>query len=357
MHLRNEADFFRRLGARGLIGFGESYQAGDWDTDELPALLTVLAAHMADLIPAPLRNLRAVCRIRRPHEERNTRRGARSNIARHYDLSDELFALFLDATMTYSSALFAEDESRRPIAGDGLLTVAQNRKIDRLLDAAGVGPGSRVLEIGTGWGSLAVRAAARGAQVRTVTLSANQRAYTEHLAAEAGLSSKVTPQLLDYRDVEGSYDAVLSVEMIEAIGREQWPGYFAALGRLLAPGGRIGLQSITMPHARMSASAATQTWITKYIFPGGLIPSARAIEENAGRAGLRVVDDMAFGPHYAETLRLWHERLTRYARHLGDLGFDPTFERTWRLYLLYSQAGFASGYLDVHQYTLERALP
>ena len=355
MHVWRDKEFYQRIGARGLIGFGESYQAGDWDAHDLPALLAAFAAHVGHLIPESLQRLRALYVARRPHAERNTRPGARANISRHYDLSDEMFALFLDTTMTYSSALFAEDESGAPIAGSGLLALAQRRKIDRLLDATGVGPGTRVLEIGSGWGSLALRAAARGAEVRTITLSENQRAFTEQHAAENGLSGNVSAQLLDYRDLDGRYDVILSVEMIEAIGRDGWPGYFAALSRLLVPGGRIGLQAITMAHERMTASAATQTWITKYVFPGGLIPSARAIEHNAARAGLRVTDDLAFGAHYAETLRLWRERFTRHSTRLAGLGFDATFERTWQLYLAYSQAGFASGYLDVHQYVLEHA--
>jgi cyclopropane-fatty-acyl-phospholipid synthase len=263
-----------------------------------------------------------------------------------------MFALFLDPTMTYSAALFTEDRGGRPQADEGLLAVAQDRKVSRLLDLAGVDAGTRVLEIGSGWGHLAIQAAARGANVHTVTLSENQRAYTAQRAARSGLSDRVTAELRDYRGLsaDGGYDVVLSVEMIEAIGRENWPGYFAALRRLLAPGGRVGLQAITMPHERMVASARTQTWITKYIFPGGLIPSVRAIEDNAARCGLQVRDDLAFGAHYAETLRLWRERFARHAEPLEALGFDATFRRTWELYLSYSQAGFASGYLDVHQF-------
>jgi cyclopropane-fatty-acyl-phospholipid synthase len=159
-------------------------------------------------------------------------------------------------------------------------------------------------------------------------------------------------ELRDYRDTRGAYDAVLSVEMIEAVGREHWPQYFSALAHLLAPGGRVGLRAITMPHDRMNASARTQTWITKYVFPGGLIPSMTAIRENAARVRLQILDDLSIGTHYARTLGLWSERLLTNAGRLGALGFDETFRRTWRLCLAYSEAGFASGYLDVHQLVL-----
>jgi cyclopropane-fatty-acyl-phospholipid synthase len=347
--------FYRRVAARGLIGFGEAYQAGDWDSDDLPGLIAAFGARAGRLAPAPLRRLRGLCAARRPHADRNSRDGARRNIARHYDLSDDLFEVFLDTTMTYSGALFALDAQGRPVAGAGLLTMAQRRKIDRLLDLTGVGPGTRLLEIGGGWGELAVRAAARGARVRTITLSRNQRERTACRAADSALSGLVSAELRDYRDVEGEYDVILSVEMIEAVGREYWPHYFCALSRLLAPGGRIGLQAITMPHARMQATADTHTWITEYIFPGGLIPSVTAIEQHLAGAGLRVMDDLAFGPHYARTLALWRERFNRHTRRLHDLGFDETFRRTWNLYLAYSEAGFASGYLDVHQFLITRA--
>jgi len=286
---------------------------------------------------------------------------ARRNIGRHYDLSNDLFALFLDETMTYSAALFDEgaafDESAAgaPVASAGLLAAAQRRKIDRLLDLTGVGPGSRVLELGTGWGELAIRAAARGASVLTVTLSAEQRALAQRRIAQAGLADSVTVQLTDYRRVRGQFDAILSVEMIEAVGERYWPAYFTALDGLLAPGGRIGLQSIVMPHRRMMATRHTLTWILKYVFPGGLIPSVTSIERNlAARTSLRVVERRDFGSHYAETLRIWRERFCGGAGQLPELGFDEIFRRMWLLYLCYSEAGFRSGYLDVCQFLITR---
>ena len=348
--LHRPEDFYRRVGAAGLIGFGESYMAGDWDADDLTGLLTVLARQVDSLVPRRLQWLRHPYVRRQPTEEDASETGARRNIQRHYDLSNELFALFLDETMTYSSALFDEDG---PAPGQADLARAQRRKIDRLLDETRVGPGTRVLEIGTGWGELAIRAAARGALVRTVTISAEQRDLAIRRVSAAGLAGRVSVDLLDYRRVDGQYDAIVSVEMIEAVAERYWPEYFAVLDRLLAPGGRLGLQAITMPHQRMLASRRTQTWILKYIFPGGLIPSVTSIEADvAAHTGLRVASRRGFGRHYAETLRLWRERLLARPDELARLGFDEVFGRMWLLYLCYAEAGFRSGYLDVSQFLL-----
>jgi cyclopropane-fatty-acyl-phospholipid synthase len=367
LRLHRPRDFYRRVGTAGLIGFGESYMAGDWDSDDLTGLLTILASRMDTLVPPALQRLRD-CYVRHhPADTDATQEGARRNIRRHYDLSNDMFALFLDETMTYSSALFDEDETGRPVAVPGtagasgpagavrLLTAAQRRKIDRLLDLTGVRPGSRVLEIGTGWGELALRAAARGAQVRSVTISAEQAGLARRRISAAGLAGRVSVELLDYRQLAGRYDAIVSVEMIEAVGERYWPDYFTALDRLLAPGGKVGLQAITMPHHRMLATRRTQTWILKYIFPGGLIPSVSAIEQNAAGAGLRVRGRRDFGPHYAQTLRIWRERFSAAAPALAGLGFDEVFARMWELYLSYSEAGFRSGYLQVSQFLLERS--
>ncbi|WP_406864715.1 cyclopropane-fatty-acyl-phospholipid synthase family protein [Streptomyces sp. HUAS MG47] len=339
--------FHRRIGADGLIGFGESYMAGEWDADDLVAVLTVFATHVDELVPAPLRRLRGAWTRRRPVQDLNTLHGARKNIHRHYDLSNDLFAQFLDPTLSYSSAVF----DALPAAHEDLVQ-AQHRKIDRLLDLARVGPGTRLLEIGTGWGELAVRAAARGARVRTVTLSEEQRTLAVERIARAGQSERVTVELRDYREVDGQYDAVVSVEMIEAVGAEYWPAYFGALRDRLAPGGRVALQAITMPHARMLATARTHTWISKYVFPGGLIPSREALAEQSAAAGLRIAADTGYGDHYAETLRLWRERFLSRTQDVHELGFDHAFRRMWELYLAYSEAGFRARYLDVRQLLL-----
>ncbi len=340
----------RRIGRHGLIGFGESYMAGEWSSDDLTAVLTVFATSVADLVPRALQRLRPIAPAFRPRWRGAGRDQARRNVAEHYDLSNDLFAAFLDGTMTYSCALFTE----LPASPDDL-AVAQRRKIDRLLDMAEVGPGSRVLEIGTGWGELCIRAAARGAHIRSVTLSAEQERLARLRVAASGLSDSVQIDLCDYRDVEGCYDAVVSVEMIEAVGYHSWPRYFATLERLVRPGGRVAIQAITMPHSRMLASRHTHTWIQKYIFPGGLLPSTRAISGITERhTGLHTVDMTSLRPHYAETLRLWRERFIQRRDGSADLGFDEVFARMWELYLAYSEAGFRSGYLDVYQWTFAR---
>ncbi|MFC9394230.1 class I SAM-dependent methyltransferase [Streptomyces sp. NPDC057027] len=350
--LHDPEAFHRRIGADGLIGFGESYMAGEWDADDLVGVLTVLARHVDDLVPAPLHRFRGAWVRRRPVADRNTPDGARENVHRHYDLSNELFALFLDPGLSYSSAVFDPLRGEPGILSDAHFTAAQHRKIDRLLDLAGTGPGTELLEIGTGWGELAIRAAARGARVRTVTLSEEQLALARRRVARAGVDDRVTVELLDYRQVRGSYDAIVSVEMIEAVGAEYWSDYFTALRRLLAPGGRVALQAITMPHARMLATARTHTWISKYVFPGGLIPSPRAIEEESAAAGLRITRRASYGDHYAETLRQWRARFLREESAVAALGFDPVFRRMWDFYLAYSEAGFRSRYLDVLQLRL-----
>jgi cyclopropane-fatty-acyl-phospholipid synthase len=310
-------------------------------------LLTAFANSMADLVPSALQWLRPLAVVRHPNTMINSLTQARDNIAEHYDLSNDLFAEFLDGTMSYSSALFEDTQPDW-----SALEAGQHRKIDRLLDSARVGPGSRVLEIGTGWGELCIRAAARGAEVHSITLSAEQQLLARERVAAAGLSAHVTIELKDYREVEGRYDAVVSVEMIEAVGYRFWPTYFRTLDRLVSPGGRVAIQAITMPHERMLKSRNTYTWIQKYIFPGGMIPSVEAVVGITEReTRLRTVGMLSLRPHYAETLRLWRERFNEHRDSVSALGFDHVFQRMWELYLAYSEAGFRSGYLDVYQWT------
>ena len=242
-----------------------------------------------------------------------------------------------------------------PQLAEPQLAEAQRRKIDRLLDRAGVGPGCRVLEVGTGWGELAIRAARRGASVLTVTLSREQQALAARRVAEAGLAGQVSVELRDYRDIEGEFDAICSVEMLEAVGERYWDAYFAALDQHLAPGGRIGLQTITMPHDRMLATRHTYTWIQKYIFPGGLLPSVTAIQNSlTGATRLRITEREDFGAHYAQTLKIWRDRFGARADEVTRLGFDEVFNRMWNFYLSYSQTSFRAGYIGVSQLTLAR---
>ncbi|MFE9258267.1 class I SAM-dependent methyltransferase [Streptomyces sp. NPDC006879] len=348
LHVHDPQPFFHRIGAGGLIGFGESYMAGEWDAPDLVAVLTVLARHAADLVPQPLQRLRGLCVPRQPTDQRNTPEGARANIRRHYDLSNELFGLFLDESLTYSCAVFPRLPARW-----SALKAAQHRKIDQLLDLTGVKAGTELLEIGTGWGELALRAARRGAHVTSLTLSARQQALAEARIAAAGLSDRARVELCDYRQARGRYEAVVSVEMIEAVGQEFWPEYFAVLEGRLRPGGRAAVQAITMPHDRMLASRSTHTWIQKYVFPGGQLLSTEAVQQLVtGYTRLKPAHQAGYGAHYAETLRLWRERFTARSAEVEALGFDETFRRMWTLYLAYSEAGFRAGYLDVQQFLL-----
>jgi cyclopropane-fatty-acyl-phospholipid synthase len=348
MRVHRPHDFFTRIGRDGKIGFGEAYMAGDWDAaGDLADLLEPVARNLRTLIPTRLQWLRRFHDPTPPAEEDNHALGARRNVARHYDLSNELFALFLDPTMTYSSALFARP--REP------LEQAQVRKLERILDSAHVTAGTRVLEIGTGWGELAIRAARRGATVTTLTLSHEQAAMARRRIADEGLSASIDVLEQDYRLSSGRFDAVVSVEMIEAVGERWWPVYFQTLEERLAPGGRVALQSILMPHDAMTATRRSWTWIHKYIFPGGIIPSLEAIERTlVAHTGLRIVERSHFGSSYAETLRRWRNTFGRQVDAVDELGFDEVFRRMWDFYLAYSEAGFRSGYLDVAQLVLSR---
>jgi cyclopropane-fatty-acyl-phospholipid synthase len=344
MRIVRPDEFYARIGADGLIGFGEAWTTGAWDAQDPASVLTVFAGRVDRLVPRSLQRLRRWVVPVMPGHQTADLRGARTNAEHHYDLSNELFSLFLDRTMTYSSALFEPGDD---------LEAGQLRKIDAILDAAGVKEGTRVLEIGTGWGELAVRAAGRGASVTTVTLSVEQQHAALRKTAERGVADRVAVLLQDYREVEGEFDAVVSVEMVEAVGES----YFRAIDRVLAPEGRVAVQAITMADERMLATRHTRTWIHKYIFPGGLIPSPEAIDRTLQTyTDLRVVQRRDFGPHYAETLRLWRERFLAKIESVADLGFDDRFRRMWEFYLAYCEAGFRSGYLDVAQFTLARTL-
>ncbi|MRJ77913.1 methyltransferase domain-containing protein [Aeromicrobium sp. SMF47] len=340
--------FFARLGAGSKIGFGEAYMAGDWtagpDTD-LADLLRPFAERMATIVPVPLQKFRVFVDEKLPHQQRNSLTGSKKNIEAHYDLSNDLFAQFLDPSMSYSAAWFATPDQD--------LEAAQMHKIDGILDQAGVTAGTRLLEIGSGWGALAIRAAQRGADVTTITLSKEQAVLAEERFADAGV--EVDLRLMDYREVTGQYDAIVSVEMIEAVGEEYWPTYFATIDRLLAPGGKVSIQAITMAHHRYLATRDSYGWIQKYIFPGGLIPSLEAIDHTlADHTTLAVTDQRSLGQDYARTLRQWRERFNANWATIHDQGFDETFRRMWEFYLAYCEAGFAAGYIDVFQLRMSR---
>jgi cyclopropane-fatty-acyl-phospholipid synthase len=337
-----------------MIGLGESYMAGEWTTasgTDLADALAPFAERLTDLIRPGFYKLRHAVLPRGLNPE-NDKHGARRNIEAHYDLSNDLFAAFLDPTLSYSSALF---ESLDPAPTAAELEQAQLRKVDAVLDRAGVREGSRVLEIGSGWGTLAIRAARRGAHVTTLTLSREQAALAQERVDAAGMTDRVEIALRDYRDQTGRFDAIVSVEMIEAVGEKYWPTYFSTIDALLVPGGKVAIQAILIDHDRMVATRDTYTWIHKYIFPGGMLPSVTAIEETvAEHTGLRLAEVAPMGRHYAHTLRLWREQFLASWPAVSALGFDSRFRRMWEFYLAYCEAGFRTGYLDVAQLTLDR---
>ena len=312
-------DFDARIGDNGLIGLGESFMAGDWEASDLAGVLEVFASSVDTLIPVPLQKLRGLYLPRAPRQERNTEQNTRGNISRHYDLSNELFATFLDTTMSYSSALFPAGRGRcRTSAGRPWRPRSRPRSTGCWTRPAWArGPGCwRSARAGASW--LCVRLPAAPPSTRSRCPASSRRWHSSALS-EAGYSGQVTVALQDYRAVEGEYDAVVSVEMIEAVGYEYWPVYFQTIDRVLAPGGKVAIQAITMPHGRMLATRNAYTWVHKYIFPGGFLPSVRAIEGvTEQHTTLRVRERRGMGDHYAATLRLWEERfLARSARGAG----------------------------------------
>jgi cyclopropane-fatty-acyl-phospholipid synthase len=346
--------FFARLGHSPMIGIGESYMAREWSVGEgtdLADALAPFADRLTDLIKPVFYNLRHTV-LPRGLNPANTKDGAKKNIEAHYDLSNEMFQQFLDPTLSYSSALF---DTLDPAPTLDVLEAAQLAKVDAILDSAGVTAGSRVLEIGTGWGTLAIRAAERGATVTTVTLSVAQAALAQQRVDAAGVTDRVEVAVRDYRDQDGLFDAVVSVEMIEAVGEEFWPAYFRKIDSLLAPGGKAAIQAILIAHDRLVATRNTYTWIHKYIFPGGMLPSTDAISQVTRKHTSMHVSNIApMGQHYAHTLRLWREQFVSRWQSVQALGFDDRFCRMWEFYLAYCEAGFRTGYLDVAQIRIER---
>ncbi len=334
----------------GDIGFAESFIAGDWAANNMVALLQLIIANREAMDRVVYGtwwgNLLHRCR----HLfNRNSRAGSKRNIHAHYDLGNAFYRLWLDETMTYSSAWFNGDT--RQTTAD-----AQQAKLRRTLLECQVASGERVLEIGCGWGGLAECAAAEfGAQVTGVTLSAEQLAFGQQRLAKAGLSDRATLRFQDYRDIDdGPYDAVVSIEMFEAVGREYWASYFKTVHDQLKPGGRACIQSITIADELFERYVSGTDFIQQYIFPGGLLPCPSAFRAEACKAGLVVERELAFGLDYAETLRRWRQDFMHQDAQVRGLGFDTRFMRTWEFYLAYCEAAFAAGSTDVMQFTLRR---
>jgi cyclopropane-fatty-acyl-phospholipid synthase len=332
----------------GDIGFAETFIAGDWTTPDLTALLELFIANRERIETVVYGSWWGSLLYRLKHlVNRNSRAGSRKNIHAHYDLGNEFYRLWLDPTMNYSSAWF-EGDSR------GDLPQAQWAKVRRALREAGVAPGARLLEVGCGWGALAECAAREfGARVTGVTLSSEQLAYARRRVQQAGVEADLRYQ--DYRDIDdGPYDAIVSIEMFEAVGREYWPGFFAKVASQLKPGGRACIQTITIRDDLFERYVRSTDFIQQYIFPGGLLPSVPAFRAAAAKAGLRVENELEFGADYAETLRRWRETFLEREAAVLRLGFDTRFLRIWEFYLAYCEAAFTAGNTGVVQFTLVR---
>ncbi len=340
---------FLRLLLRGEMGGGEAFAAGEWSSDDLVAVLRVFlrgtSARGAESPLTRIAQLRSLWRHRRAH---NTRLGSQRNIHAHYDLGNEFYRLFLDAeTMAYSCAHWPEPRLT--------LAEAQHAKLERLCEALALSPQDHLLEIGCGWGGMAIHAArTRGCKVTAITVSHDQYQLATERVAAAGLADRVSIQFRDYRELEGTFDKIVSIEMLEAVGYEFLPQFFAVCARSLAPGGRLAVQTITMPDDRFEAYRTRVDWMQTYIFPGSCIPSLDVIRRTSAPAGFTLASADDIGPSYAPTLRAWREKFLAALPEVRALGFDTPFIRTWLMYLAFSEAAFAERTLGDHQLLFSR---
>ncbi|MBC7781192.1 MAG: class I SAM-dependent methyltransferase [Proteobacteria bacterium] len=331
------------------IGLAEAYMAGDCDIDRPTDLLTIALLNQQHIERAFYGNWFAVLWYRLRHLSRaNTRSGSRRNIVAHYDLGNEFYQLWLDPTMSYSSAYFGGDFSRS-------LAQAQQAKYERILDRLGAGPGDRILEIGCGWGGFAEAAARRGCRLTGITISPAQLEYARARIERAGLTDRVDLSLTDYRDLDGRFDHVVSIEMYEAVGERFWPGFFRAVHHALKPGGKALIQGITIHDEVFGRYRRGTDFIQQHVFPGGMLASESEFARQSASAGLVVESTEAFGCDYAETLRRWLKSFTEGEPRVRALGFDDRFIRLWRFYLAYCAAGFDSGRTDVMHFEMTRA--
>jgi cyclopropane-fatty-acyl-phospholipid synthase len=334
--------FFRRVLLDGDIGLAEAYMDGDCDSPDLPTLVALLADNQEALGNMAHTNFVHNAALKLLHRWRhNSRTGSKRNIHAHYDLGNRFYGLWLDPTMSYSSALFAGEAKS--------LEAAQTAKYERVLTQLGAKQGDRILEIGCGWGGFAEVAARRGVRVTAVTISKEQLDYARERLERAGLADRVDLQFRDYRDIEGQYDHIVSIEMIEAVGERYWPDYFAALKRHLVPGGSAIVQAIVIADEFFAGYRHRPDFIQTYIFPGGMLLTPQRIAEQCRRTGLMVAELYSFGLDYARTLETWLGRFDAAAAEVGRLGFDDRFQRMWRYYLAYCAAGFATRRTDVLQ--------
>lgn len=339
---------FRRIITGGAVGFAESYMDGDWESPDIESLLELFARNHETKDSFTGSKTNALIR-RCWHKMRtNTKRGSRRNIAYHYDLGNGFYQAWLDPSMTYSAALFEGSQDT--------LYEAQLRKYRRLLRDMEVKPGDHILEIGCGWGGFAETAAREfGCRVTGITLSKQQLAYAQTRIEKAGLTDKVELRLQDYRDVAETFDHIASIEMFEAVGEAHWPLFFRQAHDRVRPGGRIGLQIITINDQQFETYRCGADFIQRYIFPGGMLPSPTVLRQQVARAGLRELSSFTFADGYARSLELWRRAFLKAWPALEPLGFDLRFRRMWDYYLAYCRAGFESGLIDVGQYVLHRS--
>ena len=338
----------RRLLAGGGVGFAESYMDGDWSSPDLTAILDLAARNLGSLQPAIAGShfLRALNRLRHLRCA-NTRRGSRRNIASHYDLGNEFYREWLDSGMSYSSAWYETPEQA--------LELAQDAKQKLAIDRLALGGGESVLEIGCGWGGLAEKMIDRGAaHVTGLSLSAAQLEYARARLDRAGMAGKTDMRFQDYRDVQGQFDRIVSIEMLEAVGQEYWSTYFETIRDRLKPGGTAVIQVITIAESRFQSYSRGVDFIQRYIFTGGMLPSDTVVRNEIVRAGLNLKSVETFGQSYALTLAEWKRRFHDAWSSIQTYGFDMRFKRMWEYYLSYCEAGFRTGTLDVGMYTLTR---
>ena len=342
--------FYRRILLDGDIGLGEAYMYGQWETKNLTGFIAFLIANRDALENGELATSRFKWLINRlMHVMRsNTKTKSRKNISAHYDLSNDFFQLFLDPTLMYSSAVYPTP--------DATLEQAQHHRMQMLIRKADIRAEHHVLEIGSGWGGMAIEMArTTGCRVTSITISTEQLKLARERVKAAGLENKVSIEFSDYRDVQGQFDRVVSIEMLEAVGHEHFDAYFATIDRVLKPDGRAVIQVITIPHARYDAYKKSVDWIQKHIFPGGHLPSVEALEASMSRVSkLRIAEKEDIGPHYAPTLAQWRKNLSAQRDALERMGFDDIFFRTWIYYFCYCEAAFATRTLGNHHLVITR---
>ena len=345
MHIHTGAAL-RRLLYDGKMGFCEAFMDGEVSSQSLPQLIELAVLHDKYLEDALKTNRFKQAGLRLFHLlRRNSKQGSAKNIAHHYDIGNSFYEAWLDPTMTYSSAVFDSESDD--------LTTAQLNKYKRLADLADIQPGDRVLEIGCGWGGFAKYVSEQiGAHVTGITISKAQLAYAKSRLADAGLDDRVDLKLMDYRDLQGRFDKIVSIEMFEAVGQAYWPTYFATIARMLQSGGQAVIQSITIDHGAFQSYRDQPDFIQRYIFPGGMLPSMPMLETPVARAGLELVAEQGYAPHYARTLQEWRSRFLAAWPTLAGDEFDNRFKLMWELYLAYCEGGFRAGMIDVKQILL-----